>query len=92
MEIFKLKAAIQLNLLIAQQHLTVLPRWIFVNFLIAAKAKGVSYFKNLSELNEKSRLKWGSKILNKIGIKTKTTKHSIKIFGNPELKVTKGLR
>ena len=60
-------------------------------FLIAAKAKGVSYFKNLSELNEKEspRLKWGSKILNKIGIKTKTTKHSIKIFGNPELKVTK---
>ena len=60
-------------------------------FLIAAKAKGVSYFKNLSELNEKEspRLAWGSKILNKIGIKTKTTKHSIKIFGNPQLKVTK---
>ena len=32
-------------------------------FLLAAKAKGVSYFKNLSELNHKEspRLKWGSK-------------------------------
>ena len=40
-------------------------------FLVAAKAKGVSYFKNLSELNQKEspRLYWGSKILNKIGIK-----------------------
>ena len=32
-------------------------------FLVAAKAEGVSYFKDLSELNEKEspRLKWGSK-------------------------------
>ena len=39
-------------------------------FLVAAKAKGISYFKNLSELNQKEspRLKWGSKILNKIGL------------------------
>ena len=60
-------------------------------FLVAAKAKGVSYFKNLSELNEKEspRLKWGSKILNKIGIKNSITKNSIKIYGNPELKVDK---
>ena len=44
-----------------------------VIFLIAAKAKGVSYFKNLSELNQKEspRLKWGSKILNLMGIKPK---------------------
>ena len=36
-------------------------------FLVAAKAKGVSYFKNLSELNQKEspRLIWGSKILKK---------------------------
>ena len=35
-------------------------------FLVAAKAKGISYFKNLSELNQKEspRLKWASKILN----------------------------
>ena len=60
-----------------------------VIFLVAAKAKGVSFFKNLSELNEKEspRLKWAKNILNKIGIKTITTKDSIKIFGNPNLKV-----
>ncbi len=60
-------------------------------FLIAAKANGVSYFKNLTELNQKEspRLKWGSKILNKMGIKTITTKDSIKIFGNPTLKINK---
>ena len=60
-------------------------------FLVAAKANGVSYFKNLSELNQKEspRLKWGSKILNKIGIKNDVTKNSIKIFGNPNLKINK---
>ena len=44
-------------------------------FLVAAKSKGVSYFKNLSELNQKEspRLKWGSKILNMMGVKTKLT-------------------
>ena len=60
-------------------------------FLIAAKAKGVSYFKNLSELNQKEspRLKWGSKILNRIGIKNVVTRNSIKIYGNPNLRVNK---
>ena len=60
-------------------------------FLIAAKANGISYFKNLSELNQKEspRLKWGSKILNKMGIKTILTKDSIKIFGDPNLKINK---
>ena len=60
-------------------------------FLVAAKAKGVSYFRNLSELDQKEspRLKWGSKILNKIGIKNILTEKSIKIFGNPDLKVNK---
>ncbi len=58
-----------------------------VIFLVAAKAKGVSYFSNLSELNQKEspRLKWAEKILKKIGIKTITTEDSIKIFGNPNL-------
>tara|TARA_Y100001935_G_C17289320_1_gene502317 strand:- start:116 stop:1450 length:1335 start_codon:yes stop_codon:yes gene_type:complete len=56
---------------------------------VAAKAKGVSYFKNLSELNQKEspRLKWAEKILKMMGIKTVTTKNSIKIFGNPNLKI-----
>ena len=60
-------------------------------FLIAAKAKGTSYFKNLSELNQKEspRLIWGSKILNKMGIKNVLKKNSIKIYGNPNLKINK---
>jgi 3-phosphoshikimate 1-carboxyvinyltransferase len=62
-----------------------------VIFLVAAKAKGVSYFKNLSELNQKEspRLIWGAKILNKMGIKTILTNDSIKIYGNPNLKIDK---
>ena len=62
-----------------------------VIFLVAAKSKGVSFFKNLSELNEKEspRLKWGSKILSNIGIKNTITKNSIKIFGNPKVKIDK---
>ena len=62
-----------------------------VIFLVAAKAKGISYFKNLSELNQKEspRLTWGAKILNEMGIKTITTDNSIKIFGNPNLNINK---
>ena len=62
-----------------------------VIFLIAAKAKGVSFFKNLDELNKKEspRLKWGAKILRSMGIKVIETKSSIKIFGNPELVIKK---
>ena len=60
-------------------------------FLVAAKANGVSYFKDLSELNKKEspRLKLGSNILKKMGIKTVTSKNSIKIFGNPNLEINK---
>jgi 3-phosphoshikimate 1-carboxyvinyltransferase len=60
-----------------------------VIFLVAAKAKGISYFKGLSELNQKEspRLKWGSKILNMMGIKTKLTNDSIKIYGQPNLEI-----
>ncbi len=60
-------------------------------FLVAAKAKGVSSFKNLDELNKKEspRLKWGAKILKKMGVKNIVTKNSIKIFGNPNLKIHK---
>ncbi len=62
-----------------------------VIFLVAAKAKGISYFKGLNELNQKEspRLIWGSKILSKMGIKNVTTKNSIKIYGNPSLKINK---
>ena len=60
-------------------------------FLVAAKAHGTSYFKNLSELNKKEspRLIWASKILKEIGIKTIVTNDSIKIFGNPNVEVNK---
>ena len=60
-------------------------------FLVAAKAKGVSTFKNLSELNQKEspRLLWGSKILSKMGVKNIVTKDSIKIYGNPKFLVNK---
>ena len=62
-----------------------------VIFLIAAKAEGISFFKNLNELNKKEspRLKWGSKILKMMGVKIITTKSSIKIFGNPRLEIKK---
>ena len=60
-------------------------------FLVAAKSNGVSYFKGLSELNKKEspRLNLGSKILNLMGVKTKLTNDSIKIYGNPHLKLDK---
>ncbi len=60
-------------------------------FLVAAKAKGISTFKNLSELNQKEspRLIWGSRILSMMGIKNILTKDSLKIYGNPNLKIEK---
>ena len=60
-------------------------------FLLAAKARGISYFRNLSELNHKEspRLIWGSKILNKLGIKNIVKNGNIKIFGNPDINVDK---
>ena len=58
-----------------------------VIFLVAAKAKGVSYFRNLSELNQKEspRLKWAEKILRNLGVRTIVTSDSIKIYGKPNL-------
>ena len=60
-------------------------------FLIAAKANGISHFKDLSELNQKEspRLKWGSKILSMMSIKNVVTDSSIKIYGNPNLQINK---
>ena len=65
-----------------------------VIFLVAAKAKGISYFKDISELNQKEspRLNWGAKILNMMGVKTKLTKSSIKIYGQPKLEVKKNIK
>ncbi len=60
-------------------------------WLVAAKAKGISSFRDLDELNKKEspRLKLGSEILNKMGVKTILTKNSIKIYGNPNLQLHK---
>tara|TARA_B100000963_G_C22628701_1_gene673753 strand:+ start:2199 stop:3521 length:1323 start_codon:yes stop_codon:yes gene_type:complete len=65
-----------------------------VIFLVAAKANGISSFKDLSELNQKEspRLKWGAKILNMMGVKTKLTKSSIKIYGDPNLILKKKIK
>ena len=62
-----------------------------VIFLVAARSRGVSYFKDISELNQKEspRLNLGSKILNMMGIKTELTKDSIKIYGQPDLEIKK---
>ena len=58
-------------------------------FLVAAKAKGCSHFKGLSELNKKEspRLEMASKILKMMGVKVFKNKDSIKIYGNPNLKL-----
>ena len=61
-------------------------------FLVAAISKGISVFKNLSELNKKEskRLDISIQILKQIGIKIKKVKNNgVKIWGNPKLKINK---
>tara|TARA_A100000164_G_C21910433_1_gene775356 strand:+ start:580 stop:1905 length:1326 start_codon:yes stop_codon:yes gene_type:complete len=60
-------------------------------FLVAAKAKGVSKFKNLGEMNKKEskRLDIGVEFLKLIGIKVDRYKDDIKIYGNPNLILSK---
>ena len=60
-----------------------------VIFLVAAKAKGISTFNNLSELNKKEspRLNIAIKFLKMIGIKVVRKKDNIKIYGNPNLEL-----
>ncbi len=57
--------------------------------LVCAKAKGVSYAKNLGELRhkEQDRLKFVVKFLKKIGIKTVEKNNNLKIYGDPNLKL-----
>ena len=64
-----------------------------VIFLVAAKAKGISSFKNLGELNKKEspRLDIAVSFLKNIGVKVKRNKNNIKIFGNPNLELTKNI-
>ena len=55
--------------------------------LISARAKGVSTFQELGELNKKEskRLDLAIKFLKMIGIKTERKKDNIKVYGNPKL-------
>ena len=64
-----------------------------VIFLIAAKAKGISTFKNLGELNKKEspRLDIAVDVLKNIGIKVERKNDNIKVFGNPNLKIKKNI-
>ena len=60
-------------------------------FLLCAKAKGISFFKKIGELRHKEsdRLKVCSNFLKSIGVKTIEGKDSLKIYGNPNLKIEK---
>ena len=59
-------------------------------FVIAALTKGTSIFKGLEGLiqKESNRIEEMKKILNQIGIKCKTTKNEMRVFGGTKLKKT----
>ena len=56
-------------------------------FVIAALTKGLSKFNGINELRHKEsdRIKNMEKGFNKIGIKTKSHKDSMEIYGNPKI-------
>ena len=60
-------------------------------FLVCAKAKGISRFIGINELRQKEsdRLKMAAKFLKSIGIKVDEKFDSLKIYGNPNLKIKK---
>ena len=60
-------------------------------FLVAAKAHGVSKFKDLGEMNKKEskRLDLAVKFLRLIGIKVKRLRNDINIYGNPRITLSK---
>jgi len=60
-------------------------------FLTCATANGVSKFNKIGELRNKEtdRLKFANNFLNKMGVRTKITNNSFKIYGNPNLKLNK---
>ena len=62
-------------------------------FIIASVIKGVCKFSGINELRHKEsdRIKSIEIGLNQIGIKTKSTIDSLKIFGNPNIKIEKTL-
>ena len=58
-------------------------------FLVAAKANGISNFRNLGEMNKKEspRLDIAINFLRDIGIKVQRNKDNVKIYGNPKLEL-----
>tara|TARA_Y100000591_G_scaffold327535_1_gene352220 strand:+ start:230 stop:1552 length:1323 start_codon:yes stop_codon:yes gene_type:complete len=58
-------------------------------FLVAARSKGISKFKNLDELNKKEspRLDIAINFLRMLGVKVLRQNSNISIFGNPNLKL-----
>ena len=60
-------------------------------FLVAAKANGVSKFKDLGEMNKKEskRLDLAVKFLRLIGIKVERFRNDINIHGNPKITLSK---
>ena len=63
-------------------------------FIVASVTKGVTSFSGIEELRhkEQDRIKGVEIGLNQIGIKTKSTIGSLKIFGNPNIQINKTLR
>ena len=64
---------------------------LIIIFLVCAKAKGISYFKNIQELRHKEsdRLKLSANFLKMIGVKVVSKSNNLKIYGNPDLKLKK---
>ncbi len=62
-----------------------------VIFLVAAKANGISNFKNLGELNKKEspRLDIAVKFLQTLGVRVDRKKDNLKIYGNPKIEINK---
>ena len=63
-------------------------------FIVASITKGVTSFSGIEELRhkEQDRIKGMEIGLNQIGIKTKSAIGSLKIFGNPNIRMNKTLR
>ena len=64
---------------------------LIIIFLVCAKAKGISYFKNIQELRHKEsdRLKLSANFLKMIGVEVEETLSALKIHGNPNLELNK---
>ena len=63
-------------------------------FVIAALTKGMSLFKGIEDLanKESNRIEEMKKILNQVGIKCKSSKDEIKIFGQTSIKKVKEIK